>query len=169
MGLQTEQPPQHSATAPASALLLPQSARYPNCSLLLLSCVQLFVTPWTAAHQALLSTDFSRQERWSGLLLPSPGHLPNPGIKAGCPSLQANSLLSEPPGKPVVCIYVLYIYVNLELPIHPLPASSWFFFKLLFLRREQNECRQQYSFGAHDILGGVSTGPFSPPGLAMCM
>ena len=42
---------------------------------------------------------FSRQEYWSGL--PSPGHLPDPGIKPRSPALQADSLLSEPPGKPL--------------------------------------------------------------------
>ena len=40
-----------------------------------------FVTPWTLAHQAPLSMVFSRQEYWSGLPCPSPGDLPNPGIK----------------------------------------------------------------------------------------
>ena len=43
---------------------------------------------------------FSRLEYWSGLPLPSPGNLLDPGIKPGAPSLQANSLPSEPPGKP---------------------------------------------------------------------
>ena len=41
--------------------------------------VQLFVTPWTVAHQAPLSMKFSRQEYWRGLPFPSPGDLPNPG------------------------------------------------------------------------------------------
>ena len=44
-------------------------------------CVQLFVTPWTVAHQAPLSMEFSRQEYWSGLPFPSAGDLPDPGIK----------------------------------------------------------------------------------------
>ena len=48
-----------------------------------LSHVQLFVTPWTVAHQVTLSMDFSRQEYWSGLPFPSSGDLPNPGIKPG--------------------------------------------------------------------------------------
>ena len=43
---------------------------------------------------------FSRQEYWSGLPFPSPGNLPNPGIEPGSPALQADSLPSEPPGKP---------------------------------------------------------------------
>ena len=46
-----------------------------------LSGVQLFVTPWTVAHQGPLSMEFSRQEYWSGLPLPSPGELPKPGIE----------------------------------------------------------------------------------------
>ena len=45
------------------------------------SCDQLFVTPWTVAHQASLSKGFSRQEYWSGLPLAPPGDLPNPGIE----------------------------------------------------------------------------------------
>ena len=44
--------------------------------------------------------EFSRQESWSGLQFPSPTDLPNPGIKPGCPVLQADSLSSEPPRKP---------------------------------------------------------------------
>ena len=51
------------------------------CVLSLFSCVQLFVTLWTAAHQAPLSMGFSRQEYWSGLPRPPPGELPDPGIK----------------------------------------------------------------------------------------
>ena len=47
-----------------------------------------------------MSVDFSRQEYWSGLSFPSPGDLPNSGIKPGSPALQANSLPSETSGKP---------------------------------------------------------------------
>ena len=46
-----------------------------------LSCVQLFVTLWTVAHQPLLSMGFSRQEYWSGLPFLPPGDIPDPGIK----------------------------------------------------------------------------------------
>ena len=63
----------------------------------MLSHVGLFVTPWTVAHQALLSMGFSRQEYWSGLPVPSPGYLPNPGIEPETPALQADSLPSAPP------------------------------------------------------------------------
>ena len=48
-----------------------------------------------AAHQALPSLGFYRQEHWSGLPFPSPGDLPNPGIESGSPALQADSLLTE--------------------------------------------------------------------------
>ena len=62
-----------------------------------LSCVRLFAIPWTVAHQASPSMEFSRQEYWVGSLFPSPGYLPDTGIKPGSPALQADSLLSEPP------------------------------------------------------------------------
>ena len=58
------------------------------------------VNPWTVARQAPLSMGFSRQEYWSGLPFPSPGDRPNPGIKPGSPALQADSLPSEPAGRP---------------------------------------------------------------------
>ena len=65
------------------------------------SHVQLFVTPQTVARQALLSMGFSRKEYWSSLPFPSPEDLPNAGIKLGSSALQAESLLSEPPEKPL--------------------------------------------------------------------
>ena len=65
-----------------------------------LSRVQLFATPWTGAYQASLSMGFSRQEYWSELPFPSPGDLPDPGIKPRSPTLEADALTSEPPGKP---------------------------------------------------------------------
>ena len=61
--------------------------------------VQLFMTSWTVAYQAPPFMGFSRQEYWSGLLFPSPGDLPDPGIEPGSPALQADTLPSEPPGK----------------------------------------------------------------------
>ena len=69
-----------------------------------LSCVRLFKTPWTVAYQPPPSMGFSRQEYWSGLPLPSPlpspGDLLNPGIEPRSPTLQADSLPAESPGKP---------------------------------------------------------------------
>ena len=64
-----------------------------------LSAVQLFVTPGTVACQALLFTEFSRQEYWSEKLFPSPGDLSNPGIEPRSPTLQVDSLPAEPQGK----------------------------------------------------------------------
>ena len=64
-----------------------------------LSCVQLFASQWTAAYQVPPSIGFSRQEQWSGLPFPSPGDLPDPGIEPRSPTLQADTLSSEPPGK----------------------------------------------------------------------
>ena len=64
--------------------------------------VYLFATPWTVAHQAPLSTGFSRQEYWSQLPWPPPGDLPNPEIKPRSLSLlhwQMSSLPLAPPGK----------------------------------------------------------------------
>ena len=66
----------------------------------MLSCVQLFVTPWTVARQAPLSMGFSRPEYWSGLPFPPPRDLPDPGIKPRSPTLQADSLPAKPQGKP---------------------------------------------------------------------
>ena len=53
----------------------------------LLSCVQLFATLCTIAHQAPQSMGFSRQEYWSGLLFPTTGDVPNPGIEPAFPAL----------------------------------------------------------------------------------
>ena len=58
------------------------------------------MTPRAVTHQAPLSAGFSRQEYWSGLPFPSPGDVPDPGIEPRSPTLQADDLTSEPPGKP---------------------------------------------------------------------
>ena len=68
-----------------------------------LSRVQLLVTPWTVACQAPLSMRVPRQEYWSGLPFPSPGDLPEPGIKPESPispALAGVFFTTEPPGKP---------------------------------------------------------------------
>ena len=70
-----------------------------------LSCVWLFATPRTVAHQAPPSMGFSRREYWSGLPLPSPRDLPDPGIKLRSPTLQADALPSEPRWKPPNIMY----------------------------------------------------------------
>ena len=57
------------------------------CEVKLLSCVQLFMTPWTVAYQAPQSVGFSRQEYWSELPFPSPEDLPHPGLETGSPAV----------------------------------------------------------------------------------
>ena len=89
--------------------MLPRTLKY----LLVLWCVHLIgggglvaqpcltlAISWTVAYQAHLSMGFSRQEYWSGLPFPPPGGLPNPAIEPGSAALQADSLPSEPPGRP---------------------------------------------------------------------
>ena len=74
-----------------------------NVPVCVLSCVQLFATPWTVTHQVPQSIAFSRQEYWSGFPYSLPGDLPDPGIEpmsSVSPALQADSLPTEPPGKP---------------------------------------------------------------------
>ena len=70
------------------------------CCLVAKLCPTLFSTPSTVAGQAPLSLGLPKQEYWSRLPFPSPGDLPDPEIELGSPALQADSLLSEPPGKP---------------------------------------------------------------------
>ena len=53
----------------------------------MLSYICLSATPWVVAYPASPSMGFSRQEYWSGLSFPSPGYLPDPGIKPGSPAL----------------------------------------------------------------------------------
>ena len=70
------------------------------------SCPTLGIQ-WTVASQAPLSMVFSRQEYWTGLPFPSPGDLPDPGVKHGSPALQADSCPTELPWKPSVKIKTL--------------------------------------------------------------
>ena len=63
----------------------------------------LFVIPWTEAHQAPLSMEFSMQEYWSGLPFPTPGDLSEPGtesVSLVSPALAGGFFATEPPGKP---------------------------------------------------------------------
>ena len=67
------------------------------------SVVQSYLTlcdPMVCRSPGFLSMEFSRQEYWNGQPFPSPGDLPHPGMEPSSPALQADSLLSEPPGKP---------------------------------------------------------------------
>ena len=58
------------------------------------------MTPWTVAHQASLSMGFPRQEYWSGFPFPSPGDLPDPGIKSASPAVAGKFFTTETLGKP---------------------------------------------------------------------
>ena len=79
---------------------------------MLLSLVRLFATPWTVACQAQLSMGFSKQEYWSGLPFPSPGDLPDSGIKLGSPALKTDSLSSEPAGKTIAFLVLEFSKCN---------------------------------------------------------
>ena len=99
-------------------------------------------TPWTTAHQAPLSTGFSRQEYWSGLPFPSPGDLPDPRIEPESPALQADALLSAPQGSPIPYAYTsqficLLFSSNVYLIQELLPGFTWYiqgtyFIQLIF-------------------------------------
>ena len=71
------------------------------CCLVTKLCPNL-MTSWTVAHQAPLPKGFPRQEYWSGLSFPSPGHLPDPGIKAVSPALVGGFLPLNHHGSPLL-------------------------------------------------------------------
>ena len=72
----------------------------PGLCVQVLSCVQLFATPWTVTCQSPLSIGFPRQEYWNGLLSPSPGAFPNPGKEPVSLVLAGRFFTAVPPGKP---------------------------------------------------------------------
>ena len=94
-----------------------------------LNCVHLFLTPWTAAHQAPLPMEFCRQEYWSGLPFPSPGGLPIPGIKPmslASPALTDGFLTTAPPGKTfrnAICVLLSHVRLCESIGCSP-PGSS---------------------------------------------
>ena len=68
------------------------------------------VTPWTAAHQAPLSTEVPRQEYWSALPFPTPGDLPDPGSQHRSPTLAGIFFTTEPPGALLLLFILLAIF-----------------------------------------------------------
>ena len=82
------------------------------------------VNPGAVSCQAPLSMELSRQEYWSGQPFPSPGDLPDPGIECESPTLQTDSLQSEPLGKPQVSCKILIV---LHPPHVSLPPNIHFF------------------------------------------
>ena len=97
-----------------------------------LSRVRLFATPWTVAYQFPQSMEFSRQEYWSGLPFPSPGDLPNPGIKPRSSTLQADCLPSELPEKPLVRIKNARPIFFLSLQF----STQWYVYLYIFKEKK---------------------------------
>ena len=85
----------------------------------MLSCVQHFATPWTAAHQAPLPMEFSMQEYWNGLPFPSPGDLPDPRMESTSPALAGRLFITESPAKPTsVLRNIFFTQTNIMIYIH---------------------------------------------------
>ena len=74
-------------------------------------CVSDSAAPWTAAFQASLTMGFSRQEYWSGLLFPSPGHLPDSGIEPHISGITGRFFTAEPPVK-LSFLYILALMAS---------------------------------------------------------
>ena len=110
-----------------------------------LNGVRLFVTPWTVARQVPLSVEFSRQEFWSGLPFPTPGHIPDPGIELmslAHTSLRGGFFTTVPHGKPSTLSVPLFknscvqgISLVLFGPVSHQPVD---FSRLLFCKSELN-------------------------------
>ena len=87
------------------------------CVLSRFSCVQLFATLWTIAHQAPLSMGLIRQDHWSVLPCPSPEDLSNPGtepMSLTTPKLADRFSPLTPPGKPFTWLYIISYTVCLS-------------------------------------------------------
>ena len=102
------------------------------------SCVRLFATPWTVAHQAPPSMGYSRQEYWSGLPFPSSGDLPDPGIEPRSPALQADALTYEPSGKPDG--YTVSLYFLMTNSLHSKELFLPFNLLITFIRLFYSFC-----------------------------
>ena len=89
-----------------------------------------FATLCTVARKAPLSMRFPRQEHWNGLPFPSPGDLPDPGIKPISPSLGDGFFTAEPPEKPFHC----YLYIHSQISYLPsyslFQTLDWYFSRL---------------------------------------
>ena len=96
----------------------------------MLSCIQLFETPWTATYQTPLSVEFSRPEYWSGLPCTPPGDLPDPGIEpvsSESPALSGSFFL-------FVCFGVCFFFTTSdtwEAPISSLSESLSLLYNLV--------------------------------------
>ena len=91
--------------------------------------------PMDCGHQAPLSMEFFRQEHCSGLSFPSPQDLPDPGIEPRAPTLQADSLQTEQPGKPISWKFIHFDYLDpIPLRSHPmsLVMTNLFSYEFIF-------------------------------------
>ena len=91
-----------------------------ECVLSHINHVQLFLTPWAVALQVSSSMGVPRQEYWSGLPFPSPGDLPNPGIKLRAPGLANKFFTAEPTGytEKIFTSLVIGIKNNMRNSLH---------------------------------------------------
>ena len=124
--------------------------------------------PWTVAHQIplefllILSMELPRQEHWSGLTCLPPGDLPwdfsDPAIKPGTPALQADSLPSDPPGKPKECVFVnlfvhsTNVYCVKFVSQQILRFVCFFLFCFVFLVSERITSKVLEKRGHHALL-----------------
>ena len=94
----------------------------------LLSCIWFFVTLWAVAHHAPLFMGFARQKSWSGLPCPSPGYLPDPGIKLPSPAMTGRFFTTEAPWK-LKCTLFNYIFLIIipNCPPNCRSFKSWLF------------------------------------------
>ena len=138
----------------------------------MLNCPNL-CNPMDCTHQAPLSMGFSRQEYWSGLLFPSPGDLPDPGIEPRSPALQADSLPSEPiwmglPSDPLMEQRYLgglirflweslgedYVFHGAFLTLGDFHSQSWRWIQLSYhvMPKERNSWAQQNDSSQRNCL-----------------
>ena len=88
-----------------------------NSGLVGKSCLTL-ETSWTVAHQVPLSMGFPRQAYWGELPFPSAGDLSNSRIEPKSPAPQADSLLTQPPGKPQLYVCVIRLSSKVFIVVH---------------------------------------------------
>ena len=124
-------------------------------------CVWLFAAPQTVAHQALLSMVFSRQEYWSGLPFPSPGDFPDPGIKPGSPTLQADALPSKPPGKPRQ-VKISESYAQRLAKLWMQRKSSWRQLNILIQWRHDGQESERGLLLIWRKISGLDRRPYKP-------
>ena len=104
------------------------------CVCLHSNCFPLFMTSWTVAHQAPLSMGFSKQEYWSRVPFPSPGHLPDPGTEPMSSALGGRFCTTILPGKPkiwglhfspaTVCLFFMEVPSKAPVLVGSKPVAS---------------------------------------------